>query len=274
MNDRFNNAVGPQVRTRTKGAGKAVPVLAALSLGAGLQAATQFFAHDMRYQEALGAHVDKFYPTWAILPWAARWYHAYPDAVMRAGSVGVTVAGVGLIGVVATRMILANTSKVSEYLHGSARWANQKDIQDAGLLPRSGSWRQALCGVPSPPSDGVYVGAWVDSKGTMHYLRHDGPEHVLMYAPTRSGKGVGLVIPTLLSWPESAIITDLKGELWAMTAGWRNSTPATRFCVSSQPIRTVTSSLTRWMKSGSAPAMKSATSKTWRRSSSIPMARA
>lgn len=221
MNDRFNNAVGPQVRTRTKGAGKAVPVLAALSLGAGLQAATQFFAHDMRYQEALGSHVDKFYPTWAIIRWATRWYHAYPDAVMRAGSVGVTVAGVGLIGVVATRMILANTSKVSEYLHGSARWANQKDIEDAGLLPRSGNWHQALRRVPPPPSNGVYVGAWVDSLGTLHYLRHDGPEHVLMYAPTRSGKGVGLVIPTLLSWPESAIITDLKGELWAMTAGWR-----------------------------------------------------
>jgi type IV secretion system protein VirD4 len=53
------------------------------------------------------------------------------------------------------------------------------------------------------------------------YLRHNGPEHVLTYAPTRSGKGVGLVVPTLLSWPDSCVITDLKGELWAMTAGWR-----------------------------------------------------
>ena len=44
---------------------------------------------------------------------------------------------------------------------------------------------------------------------------------MLCYAPTRSGKGVGLVVPTLLSWGESAVITDLKGELWALTAGWR-----------------------------------------------------
>jgi type IV secretion system protein VirD4 len=43
----------------------------------------------------------------------------------------------------------------------------------------------------------------------------------LCYAPTRSGKGVGLVVPTLLSWGHSAVITDLKGELWALTAGWR-----------------------------------------------------
>ena len=44
---------------------------------------------------------------------------------------------------------------------------------------------------------------------------------MLCYAPTRSGKGVGLVVPTLLSWSQSAVVTGLKGELWAMTAGWR-----------------------------------------------------
>ena len=53
------------------------------------------------------------------------------------------------------------------------------------------------------------------------YLRHDGPEHVLCFAPTRSGKGVGLVVPTLLTWPESAIVHDIKGENWTLTAGWR-----------------------------------------------------
>ena len=53
------------------------------------------------------------------------------------------------------------------------------------------------------------------------YLRHDGPEHVLCFAPTRSGKGVGLVVPTLLTWPASAIVHDIKGENWQLTAGWR-----------------------------------------------------
>ena len=61
---------------------------------------------------------------------------------------------------------------------------------------------------------------WI-KKGITRYLRHNGAEHVLCYAPTRSGKGVGLVIPTLLSWEHSAVITDLKGELWALTSGWR-----------------------------------------------------
>jgi len=63
------------------------------------------------------------------------------------------------------------------------------------------------------------VSSWVDNHGKQHYLRHNGPEHVLCYAPTRSGKGVGLVVSTLLSWGDSAVITDLKGELWALTAG-------------------------------------------------------
>lgn len=222
MNDRFNNAVGPQVRTPKPAAGKAVPALAVLALASGLQAATQFFAHDMRYQDALGPNNNHFYSPWSILQWAGKWYQQYPDAFLRAGSVGVTVAGLGLIGLVVTKMVLANTAKTSEYLHGSARWANRQDIQDAGLLPRSRKWLDVMLRRPPEGHGGVYVGAWLDKRGRRHYLRHDGPEHVLTYAPTRSGKGLGLVIPTLLSWPHSAIITDLKGELWAMTAGWRH----------------------------------------------------
>ena len=43
----------------------------------------------------------------------------------------------------------------------------------------------------------------------------------MFFAPTRSGKGVGLVVPTLLTWPGSAIVHDIKGENWTLTAGWR-----------------------------------------------------
>jgi len=53
------------------------------------------------------------------------------------------------------------------------------------------------------------------------YLRHSGPEHLLVFAPTRSGKGTGLVIPTLLSVGGSVLVHDIKGENWDLTAGWR-----------------------------------------------------
>ena len=88
--------------------------------------------------------------------------------------------------------------KVTTY--GSARWAEAREIRKAGLLH----------------PDGVLLGRW---RGA--YLRHHGPEHVLCFAPTRSGKGVGLVVPTLLTWPGSAIVHDIKGENWGLTAGWR-----------------------------------------------------
>ena len=57
--------------------------------------------------------------------------------------------------------------------------------------------------------------------GSGDSVRHDGPEHVICFAPTRSGKGVGLVIPTLLSWTGSVLVYDIKKENWALTAGWR-----------------------------------------------------
>jgi type IV secretion system protein VirD4 len=85
--------------------------------------------------------------------------------------------------------------------YGSARWASEKEIARAGLFGDSGLFL------------GRFRGA---------YLRHDGPDHVMLFAPTRSGKGVGLVVPTLLSWTGSAVIHDIKGENWQLTAGWRS----------------------------------------------------
>jgi type IV secretion system protein VirD4 len=140
---------------------------------------------------------------------------------MKAAGVGMTVTASGLLGLMVAKMVAANSAKINPYLHGSARWANQHDIERAGLLPRPITAWQQLTGKKKCSSDGVYVGAWLDKKGVTHYLRHNGAEHVLCYAPTRSGKGVGLVIPTLLSWEHSAVITDLKGELWELTSGWR-----------------------------------------------------
>jgi type IV secretion system protein VirD4 len=206
MNEKQSKAIGPQVSRRNSRKDKLVPLLAIASLIAGLWAATQYLAHVFNYHASLGVSAGKFYLPWSIFAWWRAWYELYPAWFNAAASIGTMTAAGGLIVSVLVKMIMSNSSKASEFLHGSARWANKKDIKEAGLLGNK---------------EGVYVGAWEDSNGTLHYLRHNGPEHVLTYAPTRSGKGVGLVVPTLLSWPHSAVITDLKGELWAMTAGWR-----------------------------------------------------
>lgn len=107
----------------------------------------------------------------------------------------------------------AKARSLIEKMQGSARWAEREDIVESSLLPQQ-----------RKNSAGVYVGAWEDPKTKkLHYLRHNGLEHILAYAPTRSGKGVGLVLPTLLSWPESVIVLDVKGENYALTSGWRKS---------------------------------------------------
>lgn len=54
------------------------------------------------------------------------------------------------------------------------------------------------------------------------YLRDDSNKHLAVIAPTRSGKGVGLIIPTLLGgWNESCVVNDIKSENWGITAGYR-----------------------------------------------------
>lgn len=221
MKDKFNNAVGPQVRVDKTNDGLLIPVLAVVFMLAGLQSSTQYFANEFGYQIQLGTHYQHIYAPWRILLWTYHWWGPLQLSLMRAAAVGITVTATGLLGLMVVKMVAANSAKTNPYLHGSARWANQHDIERAGLLPRPITVWQQLTGKKKLVSDGVYVGAWLDKKGVTRYLRHNGAEHVLCYAPTRSGKGVGLVIPTLLSWEHSAVITDLKGELWALTSGWR-----------------------------------------------------
>jgi hypothetical protein len=63
---------------------------------------------------------------------------------------------------------------------------------------------------------GVVLGVSEDGK----YIVHNGPEHIISIAPPRSGKGVGQIIPTLLIWPGSVVINDIKQENWDVTAGY------------------------------------------------------
>jgi len=109
-------------------------------------------------------------------------------------------------------------------LHGSARWATSRDMRRAGLFPQRTVIRHLgryLLRIRSQThSAGIYLARW-EGSSRIRFLRDTGPGHVLVFAPTRSGKGAGVVVPTLLTWPHSALIHDLKGENWALTAGWR-----------------------------------------------------
>lgn len=172
---------------------------------AGIWAATQWTAHALSYQPELGpiwfsVSGMPVYPPYAIFWW---WfsYEAYAPRIFETG--GLIAASGGLLSVVvAIAMSVWRARELkNSATYGSARWASRDEIARAGLLA----------------GKGVVIG-----QHGRRYLRHDGPEHVLCFAPTRSGKGVGLVVPTLLTWPHSAIVHDIKGENWNLTAGFRS----------------------------------------------------
>jgi type IV secretion system protein VirD4 len=186
--------------------------LAATLLGATAlsSVATQDIAARLDHHPALGQPlVDGFYQPFAWLGWQQEaWAADAPRAFLptRLGLMAIVVLGGGLVLLTVQRK--SNQPQKYDTVHGTAKFATEAQIRNAGLLDAP---------------EGVYIGAWQDKAGRVHYIRHDGAEHVIAIAPTRSGKGVGLVIPTLLSWPASTVVLDEKAELWPLTAGWRKS---------------------------------------------------
>ncbi len=171
----------------------------------GVWFATQWAAAELAYQPRLG--LPWFTVLWwpVYYPWRIfEWWYAYdayaPALFNRAGVIAASggVAGI-VVAMIGSLWRARQNQRVTTY--GSSRWASRREIEEAGLFS----------------ARGVFLGRF-----ERNYLRHDGPEHVMAFAPTRSGKGVGLVVPTLLSWTGSAVIHDIKGENWQLTAGWRS----------------------------------------------------
>src|ERR1700761_6972061 len=181
--------------------------------------ATQYIADQFRYQPALGSPLLRMqrtalYQPFAWCIWGFQNCTSRDSRVRKPLFEGEMIVLGGCILSMLAFFVAANRraqrlSENAEDLHGSARLAGPEDIEATGIMRSQG---------------GVYVGGWYnDSTRRLQYLRHNGPEHVLAFAPTRSGKGVGLVIPTLLAWEESAVVYDIKGENWAKTAGFRHT---------------------------------------------------
>jgi type IV secretion system protein VirD4 len=214
-----------------------VKLLAVLSLACSSIAinweTTQHAAAVLRDAPWLGAplihlpSVGPIYAPWAWVVWWAHWHDApvlqplwtictheslYATAVVAA----LAACAIGL----ARQGWFANSSD----LHGSARWATTRDLRAARLIDASNQLPGALRKLavrwrllrPARRRAGVYLGVW-GQFGRRSHIRDCGPSHVLVVAPTRSGKGVGVVVPTLLTWPHSVLVHDLKGENWPLT---------------------------------------------------------
>jgi type IV secretion system protein VirD4 len=167
---------------------------------AGLIVATQWVAYRLDYHPALGgwrigAHI--VYPPWALFTWGRDFGPNIPNTLNE----GYAVIGGAFI--LAT-LLIVGARQLRRHIPvreiGKDRWATKRDMKRAGLLS----------------GQGTVVGHAFD-----RYLTYDGPEHQLVSGASRSGKGVGHVIPTLLNWNGSVLAYDVKNELWDVTAGMR-----------------------------------------------------
>lgn len=171
--------------------------------------ATQDAAARLQFHPALGQRFafglyEPFgWIAWQFEPWASGVAEAFMPS--RLGFMGLMLAvGLAVYGEQTRR----RKPRAYPATHGTAKFATEDEIRDAGLIGGR---------------VGIYLGAWEDAAGNVHYIRTDGNEHTALIAPSRTGKGVGPVVMNLLSWPESAVIIDEKTELYELTAGWRKS---------------------------------------------------
>ncbi len=150
--------------------------------------------------------LNKVHPRHAEFTSIAAYWDTYAyDPKRRKQIIGSVVASsVGLLVVLPISLVIAARRK--RPLHGDARFANTGEIERAGLLSRDGE----------APSPRIIVG-----RHRGRFLTLSGQLSVMLSAPTRSGKGVGVVVPNLLNWPDSVVVLDVKGENYAITAGYR-----------------------------------------------------
>jgi len=113
----------------------------------------------------------------------------------------IAAGGIAAFVIVLVPTLMALLGRPRRELHGSARFATSAELARSGL---------------TRTDDGIVVG-----KHQGRYLVFGGQQFVILAAPTRSGKGVGVVIPNLLSFNDSVVVLDIKQENFDLTAGFR-----------------------------------------------------
>ena len=181
--------------------------LAAVAIPLGLMMATQQVAAAFHYPREFGpglfdAGAVRIYAPWRFLGWYFRFGAAYPKAFDLAALIALGVAlmpsGFGIA--------LSRRTRREPPRFGADAWAALADVQKAKLIE------------PGREISGRVLGRFEGK-----YLTYSGVEHAIIVGASRSGKGAGHVVPTLIAWPHSAFVYDRKGELWHITADHRKT---------------------------------------------------
>lgn len=171
----------------------AVAVLcSALIALTGLWFATGFIADVFAHQPGLGAPLlvvgtERIYAPWSIFAWTSAHAEMFPKPFAVARLVVLAAFVAALIP-----LFVAGRGKLGVKPFGAKAWGEATDAKAAGLFADTGT---------------------VLGKFGRDILCFAGAEHQLLIGASRSGKGRGHVVPTLLAWPHSALVLDVKGEL-------------------------------------------------------------
>ncbi len=161
-------------------------------------------------------HAGVFYEPFHIIWWTIKL--DFITAVDKLYTAYLIIVGIIFIASFILISTYKNFKLKAKGLHGSSRWMNEKELKKSGILTAGGI-------ILGQDRRAVYketgVGKWTMKKPG-RILFNNSPEHVLIVAPTRRGKGINNVVPSLLHWPGSTVVYDLKKENWEITAGWRS----------------------------------------------------
>jgi len=169
-------------------------IVFALLIVVTLQITAQYIAYTFGYHPALGWRFNIngyfIYPFYRAANWLYILFSTYRGGSSKIVVISSFIFSFGLLfSLLFARLYYVKGGNSSlEALHGSAHWANIDEIIEAGLLDKEGE----------PLPEGVVVGGVIIGRETK-IVRHNGNEHVLCFAPTGSGKGISLVLPTLLT---------------------------------------------------------------------------
>jgi type IV secretion system protein VirD4 len=179
--------------------------LAVLALLAGLFVATQDVAAAFHYpREFGGGLIDagrvRVYPPWAFVGWYLEFERSYPRPFDEASLWGLLAAFVPVMFAIG----VARRFRRNPPAFGADAWARLADVRRARLIDSRGA-----------------IGGRVLGRFAGRYLTYAGIEHAIIVGASRSGKGAGHVVPTLIAWTQSVFVYDRKGELWHITADHR-----------------------------------------------------
>jgi len=189
--------------------------------------ATQFFAHNVNYNPAFVGYpwfvlFDKYPVYYPIIIFPAIFYGIRTNNAALGPIIfnSIMIFILGVATAILVRFILVwvrSALNKNKNIHGTARWANKKDIKAVGLLEESGV---VLGQTEDAKVDYSITGGGVKLKliEPGEILRHSGQTSTIMFAPTKSGKGVSSIIPTCLDWKHNLITVDPKGENFNITA--------------------------------------------------------